>query len=160
VAFEQTFGIHFVPFVASIENFNAGSLANRSQSPKSGNPGYQNYEPLLVSRGLSGNMSEQVNANGFFLQASDPEGKCIAGDISLNNFSVERLDFNKYITMSCSVQFKTENEFKTYCVSGKPAQHKIFAQLSNITKLGIFGNANSGNSQDWLKVLNTVKDAN
>jgi len=61
------------------------------------------------------------------LQASDFNGMCLSGELGQNNFKAERLDFQKYITMSCSMKFANEQEFKSHCTSGNSAKLKIFA---------------------------------
>lgn len=112
-----------------------------------------------MSQGTALNASENVAVNGFFLQASDLNGVCIPGSASVNNFKTERLDFNKYTTMSCSVSFKSEADFRSYCEKGDAAKLKIFAQLGSINKIGVFGNASPAYNDDWLTVINQSSQA-
>lgn len=61
--------------------------------------------------------------------------------------------------MSCSVKINSAQDFKTFCESGNQKSLKIFSQLSeHVKKVGIFGNANPSNNNDWLTVLDTTTD--
>lgn len=73
---------------------------------------------------------------------------------NLNNFKTERLDFNKFITMSCSINLADVAAFQAYCESGNSAKTNLFSQISsNFKHLGIFGNVSPSNSKDWVAVV-------
>ena len=73
---------------------------------------------------------------------------------NLNNFKTERLDFNKFITMSCSIVLGDVAAFQAYCESGNAINTKLFSQMSSSFKnIGIFGNADPNNSRDWVPVI-------
>jgi hypothetical protein len=96
-----------------------------------------------------------IAVNGFFLQAADKNGLCLNQMSNLNNFKTERLDFNKFITMSCSVVLADIAAFQAYCESGNSAKTNLFTQMSSSFKnLGIFGNVSPNNSKDWIPVIN------
>ena len=95
-----------------------------------------------------------VAVNGFFLQAADRNGLCLTQMSNLNNFKTERLDFNKFITMSCSIVLGDVAAFQAYCESGNAINTKLFSQMSSSFKnIGIFGNADPNNSKDWVPVI-------
>ena len=157
-SFSQSFGIEFVVAGLSQTEFSVDAMAAIGTQSRSGNPGYRSFQPLLISKGTDENGSEQVEVNGTFLQAGDLSGACIAQTTMLNNFQSERVDFDKFITMSCSVSFATLQDFKTYCESGKAASLRIFAQLSQkAQKIGTFGNASTHNTRDWVSVIDLTQ---
>ena len=70
-----------------------------------------------------------VAVNGFFLQAADRNGLCLTQMSNLNNFKTERLDFNKFITLSCSIVLGDVAAFQAYCESGNAINTKLFSQM-------------------------------
>ena len=58
---------------------------------------------------------------------------------------------------SCKVTFKSYADFSSYCTAGQIDQWSLIGDLtSNFKAVGIFGNSNVDNNQDWVDAI--VKD--
>lgn len=89
--FKMKYGIAFEPYTES------------TVSPRSGNPGYEPLQPLLVSSGIDAQGVQQLGVGGYFVRSSDSSGKCTAGTTLSSD--VVRVDFENDILLSCQVTF-------------------------------------------------------
>lgn len=143
--YKMKFGIAFEPYTTS------------SVPPRSGNPGYVPQQPLLVSYGEDAQGVQQLGVSGYFARSSDSSGKCIRGTTLSSD--VVRVDFENDILLSCQVGFADVTAFETYCNSGDLLDFSLIKQFIDEFKyVGIFGNANIANKQDWIQVITSEVD--
>jgi len=84
----QKFGVEYIVARDNYANSMEG-IASSKMLQKSGNPGYQLNQPLLVA---SGSSAKDVNVYGFFAEASDHTGNCLLSD-AVSNAPAKRLDY-------------------------------------------------------------------
>jgi hypothetical protein len=128
--------------------------------PRSGNPGYLPHLPVRVGKIISqstdddgggGGGANQMEAiselsSGFFL--GSPLGTCNK-KVTFSNGVVVR--FDEDIRTTCSMIF-TQKEFETFCERTSESFPSALDLISDITHVGIFGNADPLMVSDWLKI--------
>lgn len=132
-------------------------LANQSGEVyyRSGNPGYIDFDNLLVGTvSTSGGITSPKD--GFIMPIST--STCITAAAAANTFTTNAdntLKFNQNMTVNCYIQ-ATDNTvatFQTLCNSPNLNSYAIFNSLSQITRIGQFGNANVNYQKDWVTVI-------
>jgi len=125
----QRFGIEFI---VARESANGGVLTTLEQIAltgevtRSGNPGYQLNQPLIVASAGSSTSSKTVSAIGTFIKGPDAKGGCL----SSGGFGglAKRLDFGRQSSASCHVSLATFERFVSFCQSEtERASLEIFA---------------------------------
>ena len=143
----QKFGIEYIVARDNYANSMEG-IASSKNLQKSGNPGYQLNQPLLVATGSSSS-AKDVNVFGFFAEASDNKGNCLMSD-AVSSAPAKRLDYGNQLTVSCAVTIDSEEQFRNMCEQSfdenstfqKRDELKIFSQFTDdFEYLGIYGNA-------------------
>ena len=76
-------------------------IAKEGFTYRSGNPGYDDGLPLLVSQGLTSANTEKLDLTGFKIFSSDKNGECLTGDISNTYSQYLTLGFNEGVVVSC-----------------------------------------------------------
>ena len=152
----QKFGIDFMVARGALiaaNTLNLESIAETGELIKSGNPGYQMNQPLIVARGEDSGSTKIVPVLGTFVKGPNDDGKCLEKEQT--GGQAQRLDFAKQQSTSCFVQFETYDEFKAFCESvDERANKEIFAQfLDRFKFISIFGNPNLNLKDDWLGTI-------
>ena len=121
-------------------------LANQSGEVyyRSGNPGYIDSDNLLVGT-VNTNGGISSPKDGFLMPIST--STCITATAAANTYTTNAdntLRFNQNMTVNCYLQ-ATDNTvatFQTLCNSPSLSTYAIFNSLTQITRIGKFGNAN------------------
>ena len=77
----------------------------------------------------------------------------------MNSFEYS-LKFGESSLYTCQKKFNDLNEFGTFCTSQQWKELQLYSVIQNIQYLGIMGNANPSNANDWLKILNDYNFSN
>lgn len=132
-------------------------LANQSGEVyyRSGNPGYIDLDNLLVGT-VSSSGAITSPKDGFLMPIST--STCITATAAANTYTTNAdntLRFNQNMTVNCYIQ-ATDNTvatFQTLWSSPNLNSYAIFNSLSQITRVGQFGNANVNYPKDWVTVI-------
>ena len=91
------------------------AIASTGDITRSGNPGYQLNQPLIISSGVQDNDAKKVSVLGTFMKGPDSQGSCLFA----NEFGglAKRIDFGKQTSSSCHVTLEDFSEFKAFCES-------------------------------------------
>ena len=105
----QKFGIEFsvVRNVGGVDVTTLQGVADTGKVTRSGNPGYQLNQPLIVGEREDANKVKEVKLLGTYLHGPDYMGNCLAKEKSEG--PSQRLDFGKHQSISCYKQFTGED---------------------------------------------------
>lgn len=126
----------------------------------SGNPGYlQNQNLLIASRTDLTNSTFlfEQRREGFHLAGRAQDNTCQyllnQNNINFHLFNDPTIIFNQNLKYSCNLNLNYI-EFENFC-NGKLWKSLVLYNIANqINYIGIFGNANINNINDWIKVIN------
>ena len=154
----QNFGIEFsvVRNVAGVDLTTLQAIADTGKVTRSGNPGYQLNQPLIVGEKEDSNKIKEVKLLGTYINGPDNMGNCLAKELS--DGPSQRLDFGKHQSISCFKQFTGVDaltNFEAFCKSEtERVELEIFAQfLDRFQYVSIFGNPNISFNNDWKKPI-------
>lgn len=77
----------------------------------------------------------------------------------MNSFEYS-IKFGESSLYTCQKRFKDINEFSNFCTSQQWKDLQLYSNIQNIQYLGIMGNADPSNPNEWLKVLNDYNFSN
>lgn len=113
---------------------------------KSGNPGYQTDERLL----LASDVTVPLYLSGFRKKIADSAGACLTSSTGLSSVTEDFLKFNEEINMDCSKAIANNAAFQTECSSTAYQSLYMFNQFN---KFGRYGDADISVSTDWFSIL-------
>jgi len=74
----QKFGINFIVSRASLGNTpSLTGIAETGELSRSGNPGYQYGQPLIIADGVDSDKTKKVPVLGTFVKGPNDNGKCL-----------------------------------------------------------------------------------
>ncbi|CAI2362570.1 unnamed protein product [Moneuplotes crassus] len=123
---------------------------------RSGNSGYLGNEPLLVGTTSSSSLGIDSNPDGYRVEVSATTCETSSNQADkLTTTAENTLNFNQNLTTGCYVEAlgTTAAEFQTLCNNAARGSLNIFSQLTNLNRVGKYGNANVNYPSDWITVI-------
>lgn len=116
----QRFGIEFEVARESSTGSSTSSklttlaqIARTGEVTRSGNPGYQLNQPLIIAEEGTSTESKKVNVLGTYIQGPNAQGECLTKGET--GGAGQRIDFGKQTQSSCHVTLNNYAAFEQFC---------------------------------------------